>query len=249
MLSNSQPLVNSLVRSELKSQNASKCKPWAALNVKAVGHVKARRPPLGLRIEKGSCGLNNVTAPVDPVPPRMPLTSSRDLPQVYPACNDGPPCPTFPDKEVCKAFVRRVRRPLSAQNSNPKPPRRRSASVEVRKPRKLRIRSGDTRLDRNILGSRKRRCSNIPNIRREAAEKPVPNPQRPKFAGSHCRSAGRSRTDSAARADDLGASAAKSCWYRFTSHHRVRRDFFRIAAGQHVSRPVVFINLRQFVSV
>src|ERR1700724_4890866 len=51
----------------------------------------------------------------------MPLTSSSDLPQVYPACNDGPPCPTFPDSEVCKALYDECDVAVTT-DSKPKPP-------------------------------------------------------------------------------------------------------------------------------
>src|ERR1700732_4186148 len=117
MLSNSQPFVNNWVRSDW-SPKRSKCKPWAALNVKACVTSKLDGP-LSACVSNGSCGLNSVAAPVDP--PRMPLTSSRDLPQVYPACNDGPPCPTFPDKEVCKAVYDECDVAVIT-DSNPKPP-------------------------------------------------------------------------------------------------------------------------------
>src|ERR1700724_1103345 len=119
MLSNSQPFVNNWVRSDW-SPKCSKCKSWAALNVKACVTSKLDGP-LSACVSNGSCGLNSVTAPVDPVPPRMPLTSSRDLPQVYPACNDGPPCPTFPDNEVCKALYEECDVAVIT-DSNPNPP-------------------------------------------------------------------------------------------------------------------------------
>src|SRR3984885_8018494 len=119
MLSNSHPLVNNLVRSAW-SLKCSRCKSCAALNVNACVTSKLEGP-LSVCVSKGSCGLNNVTAPGVPVPPRMPLTSSSDLLQVKPACNDGPPCPTFPDNDVCSALYDECDVAVIT-DSNPKPP-------------------------------------------------------------------------------------------------------------------------------
>src|SRR5229473_2264210 len=101
MPSNCHPLVNIRARSDC-GPKCSRCRSCAALNVKACVTSKFDGP-FSEPVSNGFWGLNTTTAPVDPVPPRMPLTSSNDLLQVYPACNAGPPCPRFPDNEVCRA--------------------------------------------------------------------------------------------------------------------------------------------------
>src|SRR3984885_9511450 len=102
MLSNCQPWVNTRIPAGW-SLRPCKCRSCAALKVKACVTSKFDGP-FSACVSNGSCGLNRDTAPVEPVPPIRPLTSSSDLLQVYPACNPGPPCPTCPAKEVCNAL-------------------------------------------------------------------------------------------------------------------------------------------------